>query len=157
MIGVTIRPAREPDAAPVFNLFQRWSGHEKQDLLYGFNNWHTHLVAELEGEVIGYAAVTPDQWDAAFYPATRAMGTNWGFLADLLVREGYRSRGVGGRLLVAAEDVARRAGAQGLAINPDATGERDRLCRFYESYGFIPVWPRGEAQAGDVPYYFLRF
>ncbi|MGP5640784.1 GNAT family N-acetyltransferase, partial [Brachybacterium tyrofermentans] len=145
------------DAPAVFDLFQRWPGHAKQEFLDGFPDWREHVVAEADGEIIGYAGVTPSGWDANHFPATRAMGGNWGFLADLVVSEPMRSRGVGARLVVAAEEVARAAGARGLAVDTDATGDRERLCRFYESLAYEPVWPHGEPVGSDTPYYFRRF
>lgn len=82
------------------------------------------------------------------------MGSNWGFLADLVVARGHRSQGIGGELVQAAARIAFANGARGLAVNPDATGDRERLFRFYENCGFLPVRPQSDP---DWPYYFLPF
>lgn len=148
-----IREASDVDVEPVVAIFADWPGHEHDQMRYSrFDGWHVHLVAETEGQVVGYASVTPNGWDQDQYPETRAMGSNWGFLADLVVVHHHRSHGIGGELVRSAAQVAFKKGARGLAVNPDATGDRTRLFRFYERYGFIPVRPENYP---DWPYYFL--
>lgn len=155
MKPLLIREATDVDVEAVAAIFADWPGHERGEMrLSRFNDWHVHLVAEGEGRVIGYAAVTPNEWEQEHYPETKAMGSNWGFLADLVVTREQRSQGFGSELVSAAAQVARESGARGLAVNPDGTGDRVRLYRFYEQCGFLPVRPASDP---DWPYYFLRF
>lgn len=150
-----IRRATDADVEPVVAIFADWHRHERDQMrLSRFDDWHVHLVAEFERRVVGYASVTPEGWGQDQYPETRAMGTNWGFLADLVVAREHRSQGIGAELVRCAAQAALESGAQGLAVNPDATGERQRLFKFYEACEFLPVRPQSDP---DWPYYFLRF
>lgn len=158
MIAPVIRRAvRGVDDPAVVALFDLWPGHERDSLQWRLDDWHAHLVADVDGAVVGYASVTPDGWEQTFYPETRAMGSNWGYLADLVVSPDRRRRGIGAQLVTAAEGVARSVGARGLAVNPDATGDRVSLHRFYERCGFVPVYPRGDDGPDGWPYFFKRF
>lgn len=114
-------------------------------------------MAELEGSVIGYASLVPSGWQLDHYPGTRAMGANWGLMPDLLVAPAYRSRGLGARLVAAAESGARIAGARGLAVNPDGTGDEAALHRFYVRCGFEPVLPWPDQGPDGWPYFFKQF
>ena len=66
------------------------------------------VVAEVDGQVAGYAAVltrmrSENLWDGDL---------EFALLADLAVRDGYRRRGIGRALLAAAESHARACGAR---------------------------------------------
>jgi len=94
------------------------------------------LVAELDGEAVGDAQAQlhePDT-DAAVQPGLDA-GRRRVYLAYLAVQTGYRSRGIGGRLLRAVEDWARAKEAELLLTD---TNLRNNLgaVEFYESNGF---------------------
>lgn len=150
-----IRRALDTDVEAVVAIFADWPGHGRGQMLFSrLDDWHVHLVAELAGQVLGYASLTPEGWSQDQYSETEAMGDNWGFLADIVVARDHRSQGVGEELVRSAVQEARTAGARGLAVNPDSTGDRHRLFKFYERNGFEPVCPRAEP---DWPYYYLSF
>jgi ribosomal protein S18 acetylase RimI-like enzyme len=88
------------------------------------------FVAEVAGEVVGFACVwarvEPDEPDED--PAEYAV------VSDLVVRTTCRRRGIGGRLLSAAEGYARTRGAGSLRIGVLAHNAPAR--RLYASAGF---------------------
>lgn len=157
VIAPVIRRAASGDGVSVSGLFRLWPGHERERLQHGLEGSHVHFIAELDGAVIGYASLTPSGWEMTFYPGTQAMGDNWGFMPDLLVSPACRRQGIGARLVTAAEDHARAAGARGLAVNPDQTGDREALRRFYVRCGFEAVLPRPDDGPDGWPYFFKRF
>ena len=151
------RAVRGVDDVAVAGVFDLWPGHERGSLQRELDGWHEHFVADLEGMVVGYANLTPSGWQMDHYPGTRAMGSNWGFMPDLTVAPLHRRRGIGALLVAAAEDGARIAGAQGLAVNPDGTGDKASLHRFYLRCGFEPALPWPDHDPGGWPYFFKRF
>jgi GNAT superfamily N-acetyltransferase len=90
------------------------------------------LVADLGGEVVGFTAVqaeVPSQ-DLDQPPDSYAL------VSDLAVAAGHRGQGLGRALLVAAEEYARKRGAQELRIAVLAGNHvADQL---YQSVGFSP-------------------
>lgn len=88
------------------------------------------FVAEVEGQIVGFAAVlgriepeAPDQEQAAHT-----------YVSDLVVLPAHRNCGIGRKLLEQAETLARRLGTTRLEIgvlskNPDAA-------RLYRGFGF---------------------
>jgi GNAT superfamily N-acetyltransferase len=127
--AISIREARRRDAAGLWALYWEFQEHHARalpDRLRGFADPEAHrddlypelarlfaspldavLVAELDGEVVGLAEVGLRE------DADRP-GRVWrrvGVLNGLMVRAGARRRGVGARLLAAAEAWARARGA----------------------------------------------
>lgn len=85
-----------------------------------------HLVAELDGSVVGYVRLQPP----TPLPESRwVLGIN-----GLAVAPSARGRGVGRALLAAAEDQARRAGAVKLSLR--VLGTNTAALRLYERAGF---------------------
>ncbi len=107
--GLSIRPAVVGDAAAIARLANALSRHEglgdkvfsevrvREDG-FGESPAFTVIVAELDGEAVGYALVQP------FYNTDLACRGLW--LSDLFVVDGLRGRGIGRKLAAA---VARRA------------------------------------------------
>jgi ribosomal protein S18 acetylase RimI-like enzyme len=88
------------------------------------------FVAEIAGQVVGFvcvwACVQPDEPDDD--------PTQYAYVSDLVVGPTYRRRGIGRRLLSAAEGYARARGATSLCIGVLARNAAAR--RLYESAGF---------------------
>lgn len=84
------------------------------------------IVAQGEGEVVGYAAV----WFAA----------DEGELGDIAVHPEWRRRGIGRRLVGAVLDEARRRGAQQVFLQ--VRESNGAALRLYESAGFRKVGRR---------------
>jgi len=83
------------------------------------------LVAELNGEIVGFVDARLEQSPD---PMHREM--IYCHLAEIAVRRGHRSQGIGGRLLRAAEDWGRRLGAMFASLEYHATNTRASL--FYQ-------------------------
>ena len=83
------------------------------------------LVAELNGEIVGFVDARLEQSPD---PMHREM--IYCHLAEIAVRRGHRSQGIGGRLLRAAEDWGRRLGAMFGSLEYHAANTRARL--FYQ-------------------------
>jgi ribosomal protein S18 acetylase RimI-like enzyme len=91
------------------------------------------LVAELGGEIVGFVDArleeSPD-------PMHREM--IYCHIAEIAVRCGHRSQGIGGRLLLAAENWGRRLGAEFASLEYHAANTR--ASRFYrERMGYRPA------------------
>jgi GNAT superfamily N-acetyltransferase len=83
------------------------------------------LVAELDGEIVGFIDARLEQSPD---PMHREM--IYCHLAEIAVRRGHRSQGIGGRLLRAAEDWGRRLGAMFASLEYHAANTRASL--FYQ-------------------------
>ena len=86
------------------------------------------LVARAgDDEVVGFVTFSKEQGDYE-------VDSQRGLVHDLFVDEQYRSRGVGGRLLAAAED---RLAADGVThVSLEAMAENTAARRFYERHGY---------------------
>jgi ribosomal protein S18 acetylase RimI-like enzyme len=106
----------------VDDLLELWAADQAQVLL-----------AELDGEVVGYVSVTysTDPPSPDDEPVVAAV------LQDIVVLPAGRGRGVGERLVVAAEDLARGRGCAELRITMLANNRGAR--RFYERCGYRDV------------------
>ena len=95
-------------------------------------------VAELDGAIIGFAKMTLEQ-------------KPWGISCevDTMVVDGrHRNRGVGARLLEAAEQYAKSAGAKGIRVDVLLANHEGRA--FYEREGYEPFAVRyGKALPSD--------
>jgi len=89
---------------------------------------HCLLVAEIDGEVVGWVHVCE---------ALTLESGACAVLAGLVVDEGHRSRGVGAQLLRAAEEWARRQGYGRIIVRSNVV--RERAHRFYEREGYTLV------------------
>ena len=84
------------------------------------------LVAESGGQVVGTATVIVRHLITRDAP--------FGRLASVVVLDGHRSRGIGGRLVDEAERICRGAGCG--AIEVTSAGHRDRAHAFYVRHGY---------------------
>lgn len=91
---------------------------------------HVLFVAEIDGVVVGFVELEwlrpPPVW-SMLRNGRRAH-------LDIAIAEEFRARGIGSRLLEAAESWARRGGAEALVL--DALTANGRALAFYEKAGF---------------------
>jgi GNAT superfamily N-acetyltransferase len=81
------------------------------------------LIADAQGNPVGFCTVYLDILSVRFGQRS--------WIEDLAVHPHRRSQNIGGRLLTAAEDWARRHGATHIEL--DSSNDRTRAHRFYES------------------------
>lgn len=139
--ALTIRPARPDDAATIANLvyelavyekleqFARATGDNFRHNLFGPRPYAEAIVAEIDGELVGFAL---------FFPTFSTFRGQPGlYLEDLYVRPVHRGRGIGKALLATLARLARDRGLGRLewAVlnwNSPAIG-------FYRSLGARPM------------------
>lgn len=133
--GVRVRQAAVKDFERVAQLLAEIERPEitpeKRGLLRGVYERHLakpetgSLIAELEGEVVGY--VTVEYRDRLNYTTQEA------WVADLVVTEAHRARGIGRVLMEAVfrEAVTRKAHR----VRLESGHHRERAHRFYVSLG----------------------
>jgi ribosomal protein S18 acetylase RimI-like enzyme len=86
-----------------------------------------HLVAELDGTLVGYIRLG--------FPTSLACNSHVRQIQGLAVAEEARGAGVGRALLRAAQDEARRRGARRITLR--VLGHNTPARRLYESEGFV--------------------
>lgn len=91
------------------------SGEQIKQRLADPRRVETPLIAEIEGRVVGFAAVRVVP--TIFYAAPHAE------LTELFVEEAYRRQGVARALVAAAESLAREGGADEMVILTDTDNE----------------------------------
>jgi GNAT superfamily N-acetyltransferase len=102
------------------------------------------LIAEVDGEVAGYATILPkvksDQLEDG--------DLEYGLISDLIVTGKYRGLGLGKRLLQAAETYARTCKVKYLRIG--VLSENSLAHHFYASRGFSPLFVELEKKLGPT-------
>lgn len=141
---VEVRPARRQDAGRLVRLFDQW-GHSLagEDIQAVLMDWEQTLhaevlLAEIDDLVAGMAAVVARPYLAR--PGRCA------HLVGLVVAHDNRRRGVGGTLLVAAEEQARAWGCDRMEL----TSSRSRI----EAHAFYP--DRGYEEQSHLHARYLR-
>jgi ribosomal protein S18 acetylase RimI-like enzyme len=122
-----------PAMPPVRSLEDSWEHRRDQYVDWLSRDGYTLLVAEREGELIGYAMVSINVG-----AATWDLGDRTGEIETLSVLEAERGRGVGRALTEAAAEVAAEAGVRSVAVGVAHTNA-DAI-RFYEREGFEPFY-----------------
>ncbi len=124
-----IRPMTAADAPFVADLTTQLgypsSAEETVERLAGFDARHAALVAEDDGNAVGWVHV-------ALVPSL-AMGLT-ADIGGLVVDDAHRSGGIGAELLAAAEAWAREHGAARMVVRSRIA--RERAHRFYEREGY---------------------
>jgi RimJ/RimL family protein N-acetyltransferase len=141
---VETRPARHTDAAALVALTRdiiaeaRWMLRDPDERIGWWDRAEEYLARLETGKeaTIVFVAAAADGlvgWLSATSPVLRRIAGN----VDLVlgVRESHAGRGIGGRLLAAAEDWARERQAVRLELTVVADNERAR--RLYEKAGFV--------------------
>ena len=118
---------------PVRSLEDSWERRKRQYLDWLSRDGYTLLVAERDGELIGYTLMSINEgaptWD---------VGDPTAEIETLSVLESERGHGVGRALTEAAAEAAARAGARSVAVGVAHTNV-DAI-RFYEREGFEPFY-----------------
>ena len=122
----SMQPVRTPAAS--------WERRRGQYLEWLAKDDYTLLIAERDGEAIGYAVVSISDHG----PATWDVGDNVAEIETLSVLESERGAGVGRALTDAAVDVAKAAGGRATFVGVAHTNA-DAI-RFYEREGFDPFY-----------------
>ncbi|MGH2966829.1 MAG: GNAT family N-acetyltransferase [Solirubrobacterales bacterium] len=122
-----------PAMPPVRSHEDSWEHRRGQYLDWLSEDGYTLLVAERNGQLIGYAMVSVDEGAATWDVGERAAE-----IETLSVLESERGRGVGRALTEAAAEVATEAGASAVAVGVAHTNA-DAI-RFYEREGFEPFY-----------------
>lgn len=123
-----IHAAYAPHAA---NGLRFWGTHQSaEDTTTRFQSGHG-LVALVDGVLIGTVVARPPKPDSAALLYRDA--ETWSF-GQLAVAPEFKGRGVGKALHDAAVDVARRHGAQVMAL--DTAAPANGLIAMYESWGY---------------------
>lgn len=135
---VTIRVPRREDLATLATMVAELGTHHGDTAtldavmlerdLFGPLPWVRGLIAEADGDLIGYVLLTP-----AYRALDGARGLE---IHHLYVRPTFRNHGVGHNLVAIARDEARRLGCSYLTVGA-ATGNF-RAHRFYETNAFTP-------------------
>ena len=120
-----MRPTRTAEASWEFrsNQYRDWLTKDN----------YTLLLAERDGEPIGYAVVSIGDGGA-----TWDVGKQVAEVETLSVLESERGSGVGKALTSAAEEVANEAGVETLVVGVAHTNEG--ALRFYEREGYTPFY-----------------
>jgi GNAT superfamily N-acetyltransferase len=94
------------------------------------------LVADLDGQAVGEAQAQLHEpvATAAIQPGLD-VGRRRAYLSYLAVQADHRGRGIGGHLLLAVEDWARKRGAELLLTDTNLRSNLGAV-EFYESHGF---------------------
>lgn len=148
MIG--LRPAEPGDLAALLPLVQALARHHGDEPLVTATSlfrdlfteprWMQGLVAEMDGQLIGYAALLPL---ARLHLGQRGMA-----LHHLFVAEGARGKGVGTALLGEVLTHAKALGCSYLTVgtHPDNKAAQD----YYQKQGFFASPPAPDRFAFDL-------
>ena len=126
-----IRVAQPEDAPVLLPLLEAFDGppisvEQVRQRLLAIQGVETVLLAELEGQAVGFASLRLVPFLSDDVPRAE--------LTELYVEAAYRRRGVGRALLERVEALARESGARELAL---LTGRNNRTAQaFYRTIGF---------------------
>lgn len=123
LYGGTLVGVREPGAPPLRGL----------ELRRGAGRFGVRFSAVADGgEKLGHLECAADLTEGGHLPALGG----WADLAELWVREGSRSRGVGGWLVEHAAGWLRMAGCDRVVVPVDGNDEAAGAGRFYRRFGW---------------------
>lgn len=89
------------------------------------------IVAEIDGEILGYAYIEKDELNYA------ELLTNGAWMHDIFIDERARSEGIGKKLIEAAAETAKELGADKLLLSVAAKNEA--ALHVFEKAGFRPT------------------
>lgn len=101
------------------------------------------LVAEMDGELVGFVQFGPAELDAAWLTEPVRLRPDDGYLERLYVRAAHQNRGVGSGLLRAALGHPELCNCRTVFL--DVWAENAGARRFYARHGFVKV--------GELPFY----
>ncbi len=156
-----IRPVRDDDCDALVEQFQGLNCHEEPfvgnrrldrdgavaSLVFAdkrvADNNGVRLVAEVEGQVVGHLYLTFERHGACVRDEMR----DYGYVAELFVRDEMRGRGLGRALLLEAERLTRERGLGHLmlgVITGNAIAERAYARFGFKSYATDLIKPIGK-------------
>jgi GNAT superfamily N-acetyltransferase len=134
-----LRPAHSGDAEAVTDLLDQLgypqdgaSTTADRILTWAEDPASAAYVAEIDGEVLGVVAVHL----CPFFERTGS----WGRIVALVVSDQARGRGVGGRLVGAAESFAADHGCVRMEVT--SSNHREDAHAFYQGRGYVDQTPR---------------
>jgi ribosomal protein S18 acetylase RimI-like enzyme len=142
-VQAEIRPARYDDAEFLVELsdraFRQYLSFARTNMIRMMRNPACAILVAEEQIRLGFAVVHLRTLDRAYGPWSRPTTAH---LDAIAVRPSVSGRGVGRRLLAAAEELARARGAISMSL---LTAEKNvRAQRLFRSGGFRLVAPLGE-------------
>jgi GNAT superfamily N-acetyltransferase len=147
---LTIRPAQPADQEALIEMFQGLNVYEEafvgnrrldraggeDSLVYAEKkvaaSGGARLVAEVEGRVVGHLFLTWERHGACVRDEVK----DYGYVAELFVREGHRGQGIGRALLLEAERLTREKGFDHMMLGVLAGNTVAE--RAYDRFGFKP-------------------
>lgn len=135
---VVLRIADDADVGVVATLRSVWSsGPDEPDFEDRMAEWlaaegarRTVWLATLPELAIGMASV----FEYRRMPRPGAPDSRWGYVSNMFVREEFRNRGVGSRLMAGIIKAAEEHGYARLVVSPSS-----RALAFYGRAGFISL------------------
>jgi GNAT superfamily N-acetyltransferase len=151
-LEVEIRPLEAEELATVEEQWPRPTGTHEQRLLAQQLGIAVYLFAWWSTEAVGHLLI---RWTGASQPVIRSRWPQVPYLVDVMVKEAWRRRGVGTRLLVEAEALARARGASAVGLSVGVGNEG--ALRLYRRLGYREVgvppysltWPLVMADGGE--------
>lgn len=146
--NVTVRPMEAEDCAALFRGFAEQGWDKPLSLFERY--WEEQgqgrrkvLIAAWRGEPAGYATLLPQASAGPF------AGKGWPEVCDFNVLEKYQRRGVGNKILQAAEDLAAQSGDR-ICLGVGLHAGYGAAQRLYGKRGYVPdgsgVWYRDRLQ-----------
>jgi ribosomal protein S18 acetylase RimI-like enzyme len=154
---ITLRSPRDADRSAVEQISRSsgfFSEAEVQVALEVFDeavstpaSGYEYIVAEDDGEAVGYAC-----WGGPIEFTESSFDLYW-----IAVDEAVRGRGIGLRLLLAAEDGARCAGCSQLFVETSGREQYAPTHRFYEAAGYQRAGELTDFYApGDAKVFYVK-
>jgi GNAT superfamily N-acetyltransferase len=130
---INLRPAEDSDAEAISRLFDML-GHPldpagvcNRIAAFARAADHCYLVAELDGEVVGFA--TAHSRESPLYPG------RYGIISAMAISEAHQRKGLGTQLLAAVENWFRSQGCMYVRVT-SASHRTDAAHRFYPAAGY---------------------
>ena len=146
-VPVHLRPVSAADEPFLYELSADRRAPELRALGWGPGEQRTFVDMQFRAQQSAYAAEYPeaDHWIASVGgdPVGRLLVDRRGAqheLVDLVVLSRFRALGIGTALV---EEVLADAGAAGCVVRLTAVAHDQRLIRWYERLGFVPLQGRG--------------
>lgn len=101
------------------------------------------LVADLEGDIVGYVTLLNRVQSDELHEGD----TEYGLIADLVIKEAHRGTGLGRKLMQAAEAAATAYGVRWLRVS--VMSENTSARKLYSSSGFSELYAEFEKDLGN--------
>ena len=142
MENIHIRQCTQDDIDAILQLDSEWEEEgvsyefipvSREDFIAQFEQFEKyHLVAEFEGNIVGYVNGSVKQGDRT---AVIPEGEPYLEVENIYVRSEFRSREIGGRLLRLLMEIARQNGIRRFFVST-VTRDMDKILNFYQDHGF---------------------